>query len=127
MAQRRKLKNDHLLYADAVGSTKKSGVWFASKEEFRPLQARAMEHVKEQTDWVAMENVVMVINLDPPGIAVIAPNPSLPGLIVLADGSTEENSKVIQEKYTKLVKLAVETSGGAVEAPEQLETPTPAK
>jgi hypothetical protein len=100
----REEKENHLLYADAVDSRGKSGVWFGEREEFRTAQSTAMEAIKERVEWVPVENAVMAVSLDPPGIALIAPNPSLPGVIVLADGATAANTEHLKQKYTQLVQ-----------------------
>lgn len=104
MPKPREKKKNHLLHADAVDSRGKSGVWFGEREEFKTAQAEVLEAVKERIDWVPIENAVMAVSLDPPGIVVIAPNPSLPGIIVLADGATTANSEHLKQHYTQLVE-----------------------
>ncbi|MFI9208628.1 hypothetical protein ACIGW7_10835 [Streptomyces sp. NPDC053253] len=111
----REKKENHLLYADAVDSRGKSGVWFGEREEFKTAQGEAMEVIKERIDWVPIENAVMAVSLDPPGIAVIAPNPSLPGIIVLADGATAANTEQLKQHYTKLVQGALKDADIPVE------------
>lgn len=115
MAAPRERKDDHLLYADAVGSRGKSGVWFGEREAFQTRQRDVMEDVKEKINWVPLENAVMAVSLDPPGIVVMAPNPSLPGIIVLADGATPENSEQLKSQYTSIVKEVMDKQGLTVE------------
>jgi hypothetical protein len=115
MAVERKPKDDHLLYADAVGSRGKSGVWFGEVDAFQAKQAEVMEAVKEAVEWVPLDGAVLAVSIDPPGIAVIAPNPSLPGVIVLADGATPENEAVLKARYTEIVSQAVRSQGISTE------------
>ncbi|MEV0502972.1 hypothetical protein AB0I84_36000, partial [Streptomyces spectabilis] len=49
----RQHKENHILYADAVGSTCKSGVWFTESDSFKGQQRAVLEAVKEKIDWVA--------------------------------------------------------------------------
>ncbi|MEV0443325.1 hypothetical protein AB0I46_30825 [Streptomyces spectabilis] len=112
----RQHKENHILYADAVGSTCKSGVWFTESDSFKGQQRAVLEAVKEKIDWVAVENVVMAVSLDPPGIALIAPNPSLPGVIVLADGATPASTEELRAHYVEVVREATQEAGVPVEA-----------
>ncbi|MFD5746492.1 hypothetical protein [Streptomyces sp. NPDC127033] len=118
MAVPRERKDDHLLYADAVGSRGKSGVWFGEREAFQTRQHEVMDAVKDQVNWVALENAVMAVSLDPPGIVVMAPNPSLPGIIVLADGATPENSEQLKSQYTAIVGKIMTEQGLTIETYE---------
>ncbi|GGU81833.1 hypothetical protein GCM10010260_12930 [Streptomyces filipinensis] len=104
MPKPREKKDNHLLYADAVASRGKSGVWFGEREDFKTKQTSVMDAVKERVEWVPVENAVMAISLDPPGIVLMAPNPSLPGIIVLADGATSENTEHLKKHYTEIVQ-----------------------
>ena len=116
MPKPRSKKDNHLLYADAVGSRGKSGVWFGEREEFKAAQSQVIDAVKEKIDWVPVENAIMAVSLDPPGIVLIAPNPSLPGIIVLSDGATTANSEYLTKQYTEIVRDALKA---ADIAPEQ--------
>ncbi|MFB0629112.1 hypothetical protein [Streptomyces sp. AB3(2024)] len=104
MPKPREQKDNHLIYADAVGSRGKSGVWFGDREDFKSKQVSVMDAVKERIEWVPVEDAVMAISLDPPGIVLMAPNPSLPGIIVLADGATSENTEHLKKHYTEIVQ-----------------------
>jgi len=115
MPKQRAKKDNHLLYADAVGSRGKSGVWFGEREEFKSAQVDVIDAIKEQIDWVPVENAIMAVSLDPPGIVVIAPNPSLPGIIVLADGATTANSEYLTKQYTEIVRGALKAADISVE------------
>lgn len=123
MAKRRQVKSDHLIYADAVGSRGKSGVWFGEREEFKKRQTEVMDTIKERVDWVPLEGAMLAISADPPGIVVIAPNPSLPGVIVVADGATKANSEKLQEIYTAIVRQAVQDAGITTPAEEPAAAP----
>jgi len=48
------------------------------------------------------------VSTEPAGIVVIAPNPTLPGIIVLADGGTRAGTERLRSQYTKLVREAME-------------------
>lgn len=112
----RQRKNDHLIYADAVHSFDKPGVWFAESDAFKAQQATVMEAIKEATDWVPVTDAIMVVSLDPPGIAIIAPNPSLPGIVVFADGSTLASAEQLKERYIEIVRQATTQSGVLIES-----------
>src|SRR5262245_9254214 len=116
MPKPRQKKDNHLLYADAVASRGKSGVWFGERESFRSKQLDVMESLKERIDWVPLENAVMAVSLDPPGIAIIAPNPSLPGIIVLADGATTSNTEQIKRQFIETVRKVLDDADIAAEA-----------
>lgn len=111
MAKERPVKDNHLIYADAVGSRGKSGVWFGEQKAFKEHQAQIIERLKDQVDWVPLENAMLAVSIDPPGICVIAPNPSLPGIIVLADGATPENTAAIRAQYVETTRLTIEKIG----------------
>jgi hypothetical protein len=111
----REKKDNHLLYADAVASRGKSGVWFGEREEFKATQIEVMDAVKEKIDWVPIENAVMAVSLDPPGIVVLAPNPSLPGIMVLADGATAANTEYLKKHYTEVVQDVLKAASIPVE------------
>jgi hypothetical protein len=111
MVTERPKKDNHLIYADAVGSRGKSGVWFGEQKAFKEQQVKIMEALREKLDWVPMSEAILAISVDPPGICVVAPNPSLPGIIVLADGATPENTAEIRQRYISSVREAIETCG----------------
>lgn len=111
MANERPVKDNHLIYADAVGSRGKSGVWFGEEEAFKKSQEDIMSSIKDKVSSIPLENAVIVINVDPPGVCVIAPNPSLPGIMVLADGATQENTNIIKDEYIKITKGVISTLG----------------
>ncbi len=111
MVAERPVKDNHLIYADAVGSRGKSGVWFGEQQAFKAQQEKIMEQIKDKLDWVELEDAVLAVNMDPPGICVIAPNPSLPGIIVLADGATQEATAEIRAKYINAVKEVISDCG----------------
>lgn len=111
MATERPVKDNHLVFADAVGSRGKSGVWFGEQQAFKAKQAHVLEVVKDEVDFVPLTDAILAISVDPPGICVIAPNPSLPGMIVLADGATPEATAVIKARYIESVRKAIEAVG----------------
>jgi hypothetical protein len=111
MATQRKIKNDHLIPADRTASSKKAGIWFAQTERFKDTQNKIMENIKDKIDWVNLPDAILAINIDPPGVIVIAPNPTLPGIIVLVDGATSSTELELQQKYTKAVAAIVESMG----------------
>ncbi|MFE6406543.1 hypothetical protein ACFVOR_06365 [Streptomyces sp. NPDC057837] len=94
MPQARREKKDHLIYADVVDSKSKAGVWMGERASFQEEQGRIIEALKKRTDWVELKGAIMVIGTDPAGITVIAPNPTLPGVIVLADGGSATSAKL---------------------------------
>jgi hypothetical protein len=111
MATRRKVKNDHLIPADRTASSKKAGIWFAETDRFKYTQKKIMEAIKDNIDWVDLPGAILAINVEPPGVVVIAPNPTLPGIIVLADGATNSTEIELQQSYTKAVAAIVESMG----------------
>ncbi|MBT2492081.1 hypothetical protein J7E96_26860 [Streptomyces sp. ISL-96] len=100
----RRPKNDHLIYADVVDSKSKAGVWMGERDAFQAKQAEILNAVKDQANWVPVENAIMVVSTAPAGITVIAPNPTLPGMIVLADGGSPEASAQLQAAGEDLVR-----------------------
>jgi hypothetical protein len=115
MPKPREKKDNHLLYADAVASRGKSGVWFGEREEFKTTQSEVIEAVKDKINWVPIENAIMAVSLDPPGIVVMAPNPSLPGIMVLADGATAANTEHLKKQYTEVVQEVLKAADIKVE------------
>ena len=109
MPKQRAKKADHLIYADHTGSRGKSGVWFGERTEFKELQEKVLESIKENIDWIPLEGAILAIDADPPGITVIAPNPSLPGVIVLSDGSTSTASEALRNKYIDIVRQTLQS------------------
>lgn len=107
----RRSKGDHLLHADVVDSKSKAGVWMGEQANFKADQANISEALKERTDWVDLENAVLVISTDPAGITVIAPNPTLPGMIVLADGGSPLASQILRDKGVELVRTTMAQLG----------------
>ncbi|MGW4596651.1 hypothetical protein ACWEOA_15295 [Streptomyces sp. NPDC004457] len=115
MPQARREKKDHLIYADVVDSKSKAGVWMGERASFQEKQGRILEALKERTDWVELKDAVMVISTDPAGITVIAPNPSLPGVIVLADGGSPAASAELQATAEQQVREVMGELGIAEE------------
>ncbi|OLT25967.1 hypothetical protein BJF83_21990 [Nocardiopsis sp. CNR-923] len=111
MPTARRSKTDHLIYADVVDSKSKAGVWMGERESFQEQQSRILEAVKDKLDWVAVEGAIMAISTEPAGIAVIAPNPTLPGVIVLADGGSPAASAELQATYEKTIREAMAELG----------------
>ncbi|MGH3735681.1 MAG: hypothetical protein ACRDT6_08670 [Micromonosporaceae bacterium] len=111
----RRSKDDHLIYADVVDSDSKAGVWMGEREAFQANQSKIMEAVKDRTDWVSLKDAVMVITTDPAGITVIAANPTLPGMIVLADGGCPENSAKLQSMSEEVIRQVMADLGIAEE------------
>lgn len=114
MPQARREKKDHLIYADVVDSKSKAGVWMGERASFQEKQGRIIEALKEQTDWVELKDAVMV-GTDPAGITVIAPNPTLPGVIVLADGGSPATSAKLQAAAEEKVREVMGELGIAEE------------
>lgn len=115
MPQARREKNDHLIYADVVDSKSKAGVWMGEQASFQENQNRIIEAVKEQTDWVELKNAIMVITTDPAGITVIAPNPTLPGVIVFADGGSPGATAKLQTAAEENIRAVMDDLGIAEE------------
>jgi hypothetical protein len=111
MAKERPVKDNHLLFADSTGSRGKSGVWFGEQQAFKAKQAEVMNAVKDSVSFVPLDGAVLAISVDPPGICVIAPNPSLPGIIVLADGATPETTTTIKSHHIDVVRKAITANG----------------
>jgi len=123
MAKARPRKTDHLIPADRVGSAAKAGVWFGEQSKFKEIQGQILSGLKDDIDWIPLENAILAVSTEPPGLAIIAPNPSLPGIIVLADGATIKSTEVIQQRYAEKVaavsdKLSVATYIGGTKAAE---------
>lgn len=111
MPVERPKKNDHLLIGEVAKSSSKAGIWFGEANAFKSRQKKILTELQDQIDWLKLPNAILAISQDPHGIVVIAPNPSLPGIIVLADGTTKSNTAKLQEKYTRLVAAATEKTG----------------
>lgn len=103
MVRERKRKTNHLIPADRVGSAAKAGVWFGEKERFKDIQAQIMEKVKDKIDWLPLSDAILAVSAEPPGIVVIASNPTLPGVIILGDAASMEATQQIQDRFTELV------------------------
>ncbi|MGW0731786.1 hypothetical protein [Streptomyces sp. NPDC002851] len=107
----RRTKNDHLIYADVVDSKQKAGVWMGERDAFQAKQAEILEGVKDKTDWVPVENAIMIVSTEPAGITVLAANPTLPGVIVLADGGSPEASAQLQAAGEELIRTVMAERG----------------
>ncbi|MCZ0990401.1 hypothetical protein [Streptomyces diastatochromogenes] len=107
----RRNKNDHLLYADVVDSKQKAGVWMGERDAFQAKQTEILEAVKDQANWVPVKDAIMVVSTEPAGITIIAPNPTLPGVIVLADGGSPEASAQLQAAGEELVRKVMAERG----------------
>lgn len=115
MPTERRKKTDHLIYADVVDSKQKAGVWMGERASFQERQKQILEGIKDQLDWVPVEGAIMAISTEPAGIAVIAPNPSLPGMIVLADGGSPAASSDLQARYEAVIRDVMADLGIAEE------------
>lgn len=111
----RRTKNDHLIYADVVDSKSKAGVWMGERVSFHDRQRQILEAVKDKLAWVPVEGGIMAISTEPAGIAVIAPNPTLPGVIVLANGGSPAATAEIQATYEAAIREAMADLGIAEE------------
>ncbi|MFZ5987980.1 MAG: hypothetical protein ACOYWZ_12770 [Bacillota bacterium] len=84
-------------------SKAKAGIWFYEKQKFRVRQKKVIEELKKKVGYLNIEDAIMVVDPLIEGIAVVAPNPSLPGIIILADGPTQEKSCELQERVRSIV------------------------
>jgi hypothetical protein len=100
----RRTKSDHLIHADVVDSKSKAGVWMGERASFQDKQGQILEALKDQLAWVPLDGAIMAISTNPAGITVIAPNPTLPGLIVLADGGSPAATAHLQVNGEDLVR-----------------------
>lgn len=123
MPKRRPKKTDHLIPVTTPASKCKAGVWFGDRKEFKDRQARLMEAIKDQVCWIAVEGAIIAVREEPHGIVLIAPNPTLPGMIVLADGAGKVDTERLQEAYTRLVQ----DLAASMEIPTQVLTSTDEK
>src|SRR5690348_16687793 len=112
----RRTKTDHLIHADVVDSKSKAGVWMGERASFQDKQRQILNVLKDNLDWVPLEGAIMAISTNPAGITLIAPNPTLPGLIVLADGGSPAASAHLQALGEDLVRKAMSDLGIAEEA-----------
>ncbi|MBV9022321.1 MAG: hypothetical protein JO362_00600 [Streptomycetaceae bacterium] len=112
----RRTKTDHLIHADVVDSKSKAGVWMGERASFQDKQRQILEGLKDALNWVPLEGAIMAISTAPAGITVIAPNPTLPGLIVLADGGSPAASALLQANGEDLVRQVMSDLGIAEEA-----------
>lgn len=99
MAKERRKKTDHLLYADVAKSRTKEGVWFVDQKRFKKTQRQMLKELQDRIDWVKLPDAILAVSTQPVGIVVLAPNPTLPGFIVCADGTTKANTEKLQKKY----------------------------
>ena len=116
MAKERRKKKDHLLYADVAKSRHKEGVWFEDQKRFKSIQRKMLEQLKDQIDWIKLPNAILAVSTKPVGIVILAPNPTLPGFIVCADGTTKANTEALQKKYQDLC-LKISSAMGIVAVP----------
>ncbi|MFJ8956503.1 hypothetical protein ACIRJL_10685 [Streptomyces sp. NPDC102383] len=107
----RRPKSDHLIYADVVDSKSKAGVWMGERDAFQAKQTEILEGVKDKTDWVPVENAIMMVSTAPAGITFIAANPTLPGVIVLADGGSPEATAQLQAAGVEIVRKVMSERG----------------
>lgn len=112
MATVRPKKSDQLIHADVTDSRAKAGVWFGEAKAFKSRQKKILNEIKDRIDWVALPGAIMAISYKPVGVVLIAPNPTLPGVFVVANGTTEANTKKLQNQYTKLVE-SISSEAGA--------------
>ncbi|MET9218667.1 hypothetical protein ABZX65_07775 [Streptomyces sp. NPDC003300] len=115
MPKARREKQDHLIYADVVDSKTKAGVWMGERASFRDEQGRILEALKDSTDWVGLDGAIMVISTEPAGLTVIAPNPTLPGVIVLSDGGSPAATARLQADGERQVRGVMAELGIAEE------------
>jgi hypothetical protein len=92
-------------------SKAKAGVWFAEKAKFKSNQKKVLAALKEQVDFLGLEGAIMVVNQKTPGIVLVAPNPSLPGIIVLSNGVTEAGTARLQKAMEAAIGKIVEDLG----------------
>jgi hypothetical protein len=111
MATTRPRKTDQLIFADVTDSKAKAGVWFQETKSFKSRQKKILNTLKEQIDWVALPNAILAISDNPAGVVLIAPNPTLPGVFVVANGTTEANTLKLQRRYSKLVETVSKDAG----------------
>ena len=111
----RRPKTNHLIYADVVDSKTKAGVWMGERASFQDKQKQILDRLKDQLNWVSLDDAIMVISTEPAGITVIAPNPSLPGLIVLADGGSPAASANLQATHEDVIRKVMAGLGIAEE------------
>jgi hypothetical protein len=112
----RRTKNDHLIHADVVDSKTKAGVWMGERSSFKEKQNQILEALKDNLAWVPLDDAIMVISTQPAGITLIAPNPTLPGLIVLADGGSPAATAQLQATGEDVVRRVMTDLGIAEEA-----------
>jgi hypothetical protein len=110
MAKQRPKKFDHLITTDAsaLDSRSKSGVWFAESRIFKKKQAAILDRLKDETAWLDLKKAILIIDPERSGIVVIAPNPTLPGMIILADGTTPANTEKLLKDFDSLVRRLAE-------------------
>jgi hypothetical protein len=104
MPRRRPLKSDHLIPVTTPASKAKAGVWFGDRKEFKERQAKLMAAIKDKVAWIPVEGAIIAVREEPRGIVLIAPNPTLPGIIVLADGAGAKDTKRLQDAHLQLVR-----------------------
>lgn len=111
MATRRPTKEDHLIPIDICDSKAKAGVWFGDKRGWKSLQSSILEKFKDETNWVDVKKAILVISEKPEGVVLVAPNPSLPGIMVFANGTTPSSTDKLYKKYTKQIAAIAEAAG----------------
>ncbi|KQV89544.1 hypothetical protein ASC91_13215 [Pelomonas sp. Root1237] len=107
-----------MIQADVTDSKAKAGIWFSEQKGFKSKQKKVMECIASKVDWIKLPGAILAISQKPHGIVVIAPNPSLPGIIVLADGTTKSNTEALQRRYTKLIEECTKSLSIATEKTE---------
>jgi hypothetical protein len=103
VAKKRPKKVDQLIYADVTDSKAKAGVWFGETTAWKRNQKSIMAALRDRISWVNLPGAILAISDQPVGVVLIAPNPSLPGIFVVADGTTKTNTAKLQSQYSKLV------------------------
>ncbi len=97
-------------------SKAKAGVWFGDRKEFKKRQTLLMEAIKDKVAWIPVEGAIIAVREEPRGIVLLAPNPTLPGIIVLADGAGQKDTQRLQETHVQLVR----DLAAAIEIPTQV-------
>ena len=111
MATRRPNKEDHLIPIDICDSRAKAGVWFGEKRGWKTMQNTILEKFKDDTNWVDIKKAILVISDKPEGVVLVAPNPSLPGIMVFANGTTASTTQQLYKEYTKKISQLAQEMG----------------
>lgn len=89
-------------------SRAKAGVWFSEKVKFKANQKLILDALKDELDWVPLSGAIMIVNQKTPGIVIVAPNPSLPGIIALANGVTDSGTEKLQKSIEATLRRLAE-------------------